>query len=203
MYEIQSDTIMRDYLERIGFTPNILEGIGTVSVYAATIEFWIEKVTWNIEGINPAGMQPETDCKPISGLIKHLDKIRNRAHCEEVGAFIKKWCEIARLAFEVRNTMIHGFPIGISKNITFVNHSRWEGELRKKEATEFYADDNTLRMLRETFSVLARAIIYLEKITKEKIVIETRTEFTREFQHALSSAAELRYLIEFIANEKY
>ena len=44
MFEVQSDKIMHDYLEKIGFTPSILEGIGTISVYAATIEFWMNNI---------------------------------------------------------------------------------------------------------------------------------------------------------------
>lgn len=203
MFEVQSDKIMRDYLEKIGFSPIILEGIGTISVYAATIEFWIERVIWKFEETSVVGIRPRTDCKQISQLIKDLNEIQKTLHSVEVKEFIKKWCDIAKIAYEIRNAMIHGFPAGIGKNVAFYNHLRWEGELRKKEFSEFYADETNLSLLKQAFSILARSIIFLEKSSRENLAIGPKAIFIREFQTALSIVRELRYQAEAVNSEKY
>lgn len=203
MQKSESDKIMSNYLEKMGFTPSLLELIGTISVYAATIEFWIERVIWNIEGISPVGIKPRTEGKAIIERIKLLNKTKKMVHCEGVKEFVENWCQIAQLAFEIRNIITHGYPVGIGDGVSFLNHLRWEGEFRKKEFSEFSADDNSLRLLMESFAVLARSIIFLEKTTKEKASIEPETLFTREFQRALSTVRELRYQANALNSEKY
>jgi len=203
MFEVQSDKIMHDYLEKIGFTPSILEGIGTISVYAATIEFWIERVIWKFEGISVAGVRPRTDCKQISQLIKDLNDLQGTLYSAEVNEFIKKWCDIAKIAVEIRNTMTHGFPAGGVNSSAFYNNLRWEGELRKKEFSEFYADETNLSLLKQAFAILARSIIFLEKSSRDNLAIGPKSIFLREFQTALSIVRELRYQAEAVNSEKY
>lgn len=149
------------------------------------------------------GIRPKTDGKPISTLIEYLSESKERLYCRGINIFINDWTKIAYSSYKLRNIIIHGSPVPLGNSLLICNSTCTDGEIRKKAYSELWADQNTLTMLGHSFTVLARSIYFLEKITKGKKTIEETHEITREFKESSSRLLEFEQLAESVEHEKY
>lgn len=77
--------------------------------------------------------------------------------------FVATWCAAARSGFLIRHNIAHGVPMKMGDTLAYMRNSRWEGEVRKREFGDFWADIHTLDLVREAMAVLYRSIALLAK----------------------------------------
>jgi hypothetical protein len=192
-----------ELLERFALNPSRLAQIGAVVALAALIEFRIERVIWTAEGHSPKGQRPWTDGKPISELIARL-----RGSATGLGETQRKlaaaWCDAAEPAFRCRNSIVHGFPISLGGEWTnFTTNLRWEGELRKRPASTFSADDHTLDLIQAVFAILVRTLGPVEG-AEAVTADDAKAQFLlRALREARSIASELEDLAAAVNREQY
>jgi hypothetical protein len=132
--------------------------LASIIVFAANIEYHLERAIWVLEGIDPRGIRPETDGKPISELITMLE---NRAEDEQevdVRLMLATWCQAALHGFTIRHNIAHGVSIRMETTLVFSRNPRWHGEVRRRAFGDLWCDPNSLDLIRESFATLLRVI---------------------------------------------
>ncbi|RVP48135.1 hypothetical protein [Sinorhizobium medicae] len=144
-----------------GITPEIGARIGAIITFGSAIEYHLERYLWHACKLPYKNVRPVTDLKKITDLIKMLADHAATLQVAEERSFLETWCTAARLAFEVRNDLVHGLPIKMETTVVFNRNSMWEGEERKKHFSDFWAEDYALDRMRAFMAVLMRSIIEL------------------------------------------
>lgn len=157
----------------LGLTPIVGQKIAAIITFTAAIEHYLERALWTLQGINPAGTQPGTDNKKITDLIGMLEAMTSKMGQCDSRTMIEKWCEAARSGFIIRNNIAHGAPSSIEGTLVYMRNPRWHGEIRKREFGDFWADDNTLDLVRRALAVLIRIVLQLAKGEKSPAEIAT------------------------------
>lgn len=205
---------MKSLMSRVGDTTNVLSAlglsgpmlqrIGTVAVLASNIEFWTERVIWRVDTIDPKGIRPWTDGKPIGELITRLEKAGPRVSIPDLQILIEVWCRAASPAFHCRNSIFHGVVINFGGNLPwFGNNVAWNGELRKRPFSDFHADEHTLDLLQAAFGVLLRSIVKIERVTRGEAIGDIAAEFLPALRETHSVVVELENLAAAVNHEKY
>lgn len=186
----------------LGLTPEIGAKIAAIISFAGAIEHFLERALWRLRGIDPKGMKPDTDAKIISDLIAMLAKYGDGLATYDHRAFINMWCAAAKSGFVIRHNIAHGVPMKVGDTLSYMRNPRWEGEIRKREFGDFWADAHTLNLVREAMAVLYRSIALM---TKEgtglaDVVTEEATRAVRTARSVLGEFASQTYNPSF---EKY
>ncbi|MEH6714287.1 hypothetical protein [Parasphingorhabdus flavimaris] len=147
----------------LGLTPEIGMKVAAIISFAGAIEHFLERALWRLRGIDPNGTKPDTDAKMISDLISMFEKFGEDLADSDHRAFIVSWCAAAKSGFLIRNNIAHGVPMKIGETLAYMRNPRWEGEVRKRNFGDFWADLPTLDLVREAMAVLYRSITLLSK----------------------------------------
>lgn len=145
-----------------GITPEISYYVSGIIVFAGLIEYHLERFIWRINGVDPKGQRPQTDGKPISAWVQ-----TTRLHAASLpdGAgkdLLQMWCEATESALKIRNDIAHGVPVKLEGVVAFNRNPKWQGELRSREHTDFWADEPRLKLVRDAMAVLVRMISDLQ-----------------------------------------
>jgi hypothetical protein len=143
--------------------PLISQKIAALVTYTGSIEYYLERAIWKFKGIEPKGIKPETDAKSISQMIKNLSEFSESLEVTKEINFIQHWCEAVASGFVIRNNIVHGVAIVLGDTLSYSRNPRWHGEERKREFGDFWADLSTLEMVCESFAVLLRIIVKIER----------------------------------------
>lgn len=185
-----------DFLQaRLGLTPQIGLKVAAIITFAGAIEHFLERALWRVRGINPRGIKPDTDAKMISDLIAMLARYGEGLEADKHRNFLENWCAAARSGFVIRNNIAHGVPMTMSDTLAYMRNPRWEGEIRKRDFGDFWADPNTLDMVSDAMAVLFRSIALLSKddATLEDVVNETAARALRRARSVLGEFASQTY----------
>lgn len=126
----------------------------------------LERAIWRCKGIDPNGKRPETDAKPISQLLPSFKKFSENLEDEEHKSFIQLWCAACASGFIIRNNIVHGVAVVPDEILIYSRNPCWHGERRKREFGDFWIDASTLDMVCESFAVLFRIIVKIERERK-------------------------------------
>jgi hypothetical protein len=146
----------------LGLTPDVGVRIAAIISFAGAIEYHLERAIWRLRGIDPKGTKPDTDARMTTDLIAMLEKV-GKARSDELGTVLQLWCDAARSGFTIRHNIAHGVPMKIDTVLAYMRNPRWEGEERKREFGDFWADGHTLDLVREAMATLFRIIAALSK----------------------------------------
>ena len=185
-----------DFLQaRLGLTPQIGLKVAAIITFAGAIEHFLERALWRLRGINPKGIKPDTDAKMISDLIAMLARYGEGLEADIHRNFLETWCAAARSGFVIRHNIAHGVPMTMGDTLAYMRNPRWEGEIRKRDFGDFWADPNTLDMVSDAMAVLFRSIALLSKddITLEDVVNETAVRALRTARSVLGEFASQTY----------
>ncbi|GFD75690.1 hypothetical protein KUL113_51100 [Tenacibaculum sp. KUL113] len=175
--------------------PLTSQKIAAIVTYSGSIEYYLERAIWRCEGIDPNGIRPETDAKPISNLIPSFKKFSENLEDNKNKSFIQLWCAACASGFIIRNNIVHGVAGVIGDTLTYSRNSCWHGERRKREFGDFWADASTLDMVCESFAVLLRIIVKIER--GEESLHEISTPL------ALRALQEARSILGEFSNQSY
>ena len=98
----------------------------------------------------------------ITDLITMLESTA-AAQADGERQLLQLWCATARSGFTIRHNIAYGVPMRIGGALAYMRNPRWEGEQRKREFGDFWAEDNTLDLVREAMATLLRIIATLSK----------------------------------------
>jgi hypothetical protein len=94
--------------------------LASIIVYAANIEYHLERSIWVLKEIDPKGIKPMTDGKTISDLFGMLESHADGIVDEKMSDFLRTWCKAARLGFSFRNDIAHGVSIKMETTLRAV-----------------------------------------------------------------------------------
>lgn len=153
-----------DLIEVAWGTDTIIgQKIAAIIAYSGHIEYCIERVIWKLDGTDPRGTFPRTDTKPITDLIKMLEKLVSSMPADQAKVMMEAWCAAALSGAKIRHNIAHGVPLKLGETLTFVRNPQWHGESRKREFGDFWADEHTLLMVTASLATLLRIIVLIEK----------------------------------------
>ena len=144
--------------ESLGLTPQSAAQVGTIIVFAADVEFRLERAIWRLQDHDPRGVQHATDAKPIGKLIDMFAIEGSTMSAGPEQQLVELWCSTARSAFDFRHSIAHGTALRLGTVMSFQHNRSWEGEIRKRPAASLWGDQNTLENLRLTFALLLQII---------------------------------------------
>ena len=150
-----------DLMERFGLTPEVGVKIAAIITFAGAIEFYLERALWRLRGIEPDGIRPNTDAKPITDLIAMMEQHGRGLADEDQRRFVESWCAAARSGFIIRHNIAHGLPGRLGDTLTYMRNPRWEGERRKREFGDFWATRDTLVVVCDAMAALLRPVAQL------------------------------------------
>lgn len=145
----------------LGLTPTVGLKLAAIITFAGGIEHYLERTLWRLRGIDPKGVRPDTDAKVISDLVGMLEKVAAAEPYRKHGCFLGDWCAAARSGFIIRHNIAHGVPRKFGDVLAYMRNPRWEGEQRKREFGDFWAEDHTLDLVREAMATLFRVVASL------------------------------------------
>ncbi len=178
-----------------GLNPLIGGKIAAVIIFGGSIEYYLERAIWRVKKIEPNGNRPETDAKMITDLIAMLRTFATTLPTGNARKLLEIWCEAARSGFVIRHNIVHGVPMQIGNALALARNPRWHGETRKREFGDFWADNNTLDLVREAFAVLLRVIVQVEA---GRLALTEIAE-----PHALHAMRDARSILGEFASQDY
>ncbi len=176
--------------------------LASIIVFAANIEYHLERAIWVLEGIDPKGIRPKTDGKPTSELIAMLESRAEEELDSSVRQMLTTWCKAARSGFIIRHNIAHGVSSKMEKTLIFSRNPRWHGEVRRREFGDLWCDTGTLDMIRESFATLLRVIGMLAQDRKPPLEI-ARPQVMRALREARSILGEFADQFYNPSFEKY
>lgn len=175
--------------------------ITSIIIYCGSIEYRLERAIWKCENIEPKGIQPDTDAKPITNLISRLEEFAKSPLEIEEQSIIKLWCDAARSGFTIRNNIAHGLALNIDGKLAFMRNPRWHGEERKRKFGDLWIDEYSMDLVCDSFAVLLRIIGKVEAGQPfSQIATPLAQRALREAQSILGEFSSQDYNPEF---EKY
>ncbi|TCA08611.1 hypothetical protein [Rhizobium leguminosarum] len=137
--------------------------LASVVALCGSLEYHMERAIWTLRGIDPKGIRPETDGKIITAMIGMVEDATKALQSDVARQLLLTWCSACRSGFTIRNNIAHGVPTPIGSKLIFCRNPLWHGEQRHKQFGDFVADIDTLDMVRQSFAVLLRVIVHVEK----------------------------------------
>ena len=144
--------------QSLGLAGEVSEDIAAIVVFAAQVEFYLERAIWRLRKEVPTGEYPTTDRVPISRLIRTLRDEATNAADSAVRSLLEAWCSAADPAFICRHTVVHGALAPIGGVFSLSRNPAWAGERRKREFTNIWSSGGELSAVRDAFAVLLRII---------------------------------------------
>lgn len=192
--------------KRLGLNQSMLGSIGLIASFAGNIEYRLEFALWALQGYDPKGRSHPKDGLPVSALIDEFKAQSSHIENTELCEVIRMWCEAAKPAFKCRNAIMHGISLPWSdQSATFMRNPRIYGELRKREYSEFHADEHTLTLMEGAFATLLRAIALIQNWANDaaKPDQDTFAAMMKALRDARSISVELVDLAAAVNHEKY
>lgn len=182
--------------------PLISQKIAALVTYSGSIEYYLERAIWKSKGIEPKGIRPETDANSITQMIKKFLEFSDSLEVTRERNFIQHWCEAVTSAFVIRNNIVHGVANVLGDRLSYMRNPRWQGEIRRREFGDFWAERSTLEMVCESFAVLLRIIVKFERgeVTIENIASPIAIRALHEARSILGEFSSQNYNPSF---EKY
>lgn len=186
----------------LGMDDHAARKLASIIVFAANIEYHLERALWVLEKIDPKGLRPATDAKPISALIAMLESHAAAVTDETVRDLLENWCQAARSGFSLRHDIAHGVSLKMETTLVFSRNPRWQGEVRKRDFSDLWCDPHTLDMIRASMATLLRIIGTIAQHKKPVAEIATPLALSalRESRSILGEYADRFYNPSF---EKY
>jgi len=169
--------------KHFGITDKTAYYISGIVVFAGVIEFHLERFIWRLNGLDPKGLRPNTDGKPVTAWITKLKDYAEGLPESPGRDMLQTWCRAAECAAKIRNDIAHGVPVHVGGAVAFNRNPRWHGEIRSREHTDFWADEPILNLVRDAMAVLVRMIadlhagrLDLSKVEKSDISMKALRE---------------------------
>jgi hypothetical protein len=154
-----SDVSRPDLLEAaLGLQPSMAPKVGALIIFAANVEFRLERAIWRLQQHTPSGVRHPTDAKPIGGLIDMFEKEVAKLPESPEKRLAELWCPTARIAFEFRHSIAHGAAFRMEDAMKIHRNRSWSGEIRKRPEASLWGDQNTFENIYLTFALLLRVI---------------------------------------------
>lgn len=169
--------------------------IAAIIVYSGSIEYHLERAIWKCKGVDPKGTRPETDAQSVKALISMFKNFADTTSEPHEQALFNLWCAAAEPAFIIRNNIAHGVAVKLGDKLAFMRNPRWHGETRKRKFGDFWADENTLDLVCESFAVLLRIVVAVE------VGRSTLTEIATPL--ALKALTEARSILGEFSSQYY
>lgn len=151
-----------DHLDAaLGLDAVVGSKLASIIVFAANIEYHLERAIWVLEDIDPKGIRPKTDGKPIGELIAMLESCTEKEMETNVRQMLTTWCAAARPGFIIRHNIAHGVSIRMETTLVISRNPRWHGEVRRREFGDLWCETGTLDVIRHSFATLLRVIATL------------------------------------------
>lgn len=144
--------------EALGLDDAIAVKVASIIVHAGNIEHYLERAIWVLEKIDPVGVRPETDAKPIGKLVKMLEEYAKGLHNREARSLLETWSTATRSGFIIRHNIAHGVSFKMDRTLVFSRNPRWHGELRDRAYGDLWCEPYILDLIRESFATLLRVI---------------------------------------------
>ncbi len=142
----------------LGLDSEIARMIASIIIYFSNIEYYLERAIWALKRINPRGIRPETDGKPITELINILENHASTISDENARSFLTCWCRAARLGAVARNNIAHGVTTRLGDTVIANRNPSWDGEKRNRNFDDLWCEPSTLELIRVSLATLLRAI---------------------------------------------
>jgi hypothetical protein len=154
-----------EHLERaLGLTPALMVKLGSICAMAGSVELRLEMAVWAIGQDPPTDAPHRLDGRPITEWIKALDVLASNRLTGDFQDIARLWVAAAAPAFRCRNSILHGIAVrlGVS-DVTFHRNPKFLGK-RKRDSSEFTANEYSMDMMRKIFAVLLRGIFLIQKM---------------------------------------
>ena len=184
----------------LGLSPSVGQKVAAIIAFSGAIEHYLERAIWKLRNIDPDGIRPVTDSQPIAALIAMLDTHALTLDPGDDKILLEQWAAAARNGFTIRHNIAHGVPSRIGEALTFMRNSRWQGELRRREFGDFWADESTLDLVRQAMAVLLKIVFALCNETPKTVASEAALRAVRTARSVLGEFASRDYNPTF---EKY
>lgn len=148
-----------DLLEAdLGLRPAMAPKIGALIIFAANVEFRLERAIWRLQKHAPSGVRHPTDAKPIGELIDMFEEEVEKLPESPEKQLAELWCPTARTAFDFRHSIAHGAAFRMEGAMSIHRNRSWSGEIRKRPEASLWGDQNTFENIYRTFALLLRVI---------------------------------------------
>ena len=176
--------------------------LASIIVFAANIEYHLERAIWALNGIDPRDVRPETDASSISQLIAMLEEHASGVTDDTVRGFLENWCRAARAGFVLRHNIAHGVSLRMETKLVFFRNPRWHGEVRKRAFSDLWCEPYTLDLIRDSFATLLRIAVAIARDERPlgEIASPPALRAVREARSILGELADQFYNPSF---EKY
>ena len=145
--------------EVLGLDGIVAPKLASIIIFAGNIEYHLEKAIWLLNGIDPKGVRPKTDAKPVTDLIAMLEVSAPEVTDDDVRSLLETWCQAARSGYIIRHNIAHGVAFKVESTLVVSRNPRWYGEIRKREFGDLWCDTYTLDLIRESFATLLRIVL--------------------------------------------
>ncbi|MFN9008901.1 MAG: hypothetical protein ACK5Z6_11310 [Hyphomonadaceae bacterium] len=147
----------------LGLTTPVASKLASIVVYAASIEYHLERALWVCEGVDPKGIRPRTDGKQISELITMLETWAKKQPDVATRDIMVTWSKAAQFGFVIRNNIAHGVAAKNGSIMVVSRNPRWDGEDRVRAFGSLKCESSTLDLIRDSLATLLRVISGVEK----------------------------------------
>ena len=162
----------------LGLSPEMAPMVGAIIIFAANVEFRLERAIWRLQGHVPRGVKHATDAKQIGQLLDMFEAEGAKLPTDAQKQIVSDWCAVARVAFEFRHSIAHGAAFRRQSSMHIERNRSWEGEVRKRPAATLGGTKDALENIRMTFAVLLRVInsISNQKRTLQEVASPDRLQ---------------------------
>jgi len=185
-----------------GFSPEVQQRIGVLSVVWGLFESNLEPTLWALGDKKVSGVRPSTDKKVISELIADMAEGSAKLTTEAQDVF-----RLAALAakdlMEYRHGLVHGRLIPFPSMPIFIHNPRWNRELRNRPSSDAHVDENLLDMAIDAAWTLCRVVFAAQAACTDRGKTSSLTALKSEVARAKGQANELRHLTALMNHEKY
>lgn len=155
IYNVSRPDLMETSL---GLRAPLAAKIGAIIVFAANVEFRLERAIWRLQGHRPRGVRHATDAKPIGILFNMFETEVSKLPGGPVKQLAELWCPTARIAFDFRHSIAHGATFWLASGMNIHRNHSWEGEVRQRPGASFWGNQYTFENIYLTFGLLLHVI---------------------------------------------
>ena len=151
---------------------------------------------------NVKDVRPSTDKTSICKWIKKFSKGSEKLTSDAKDVLIEASMAADDLK-DYRNSIVHGYILPSQSISTFHRNPSWHGEKRKRLSGEAHVDENLLDMAIDAAWVLCKVVHAVKSACEDPDQTENLLALKPEVFRAKSQANELRYLSDYVNDEKY
>jgi hypothetical protein len=186
-----------------GMTLETLQRIGALFLMCATFESDLEEAIWCLKGETPHGMVPTTDKMPTSERIAVFKKLGLERQGNDWRKIVKALADMAQYVTEYRNAIGHGRLLPATVGGGMILNAARRGEIRTRPRMMAHIDERLVGIM---LDALHELVVAMREIAKGDGDPSTNPRILKrlgEIRSATSGASEVRYLTEYMNDEKY